>query len=212
MTQQSATIGDAAALFGIAPSTVRWWERQGVLPDPSRSGGRRVYDATELRRIGLAYLCSVTGSMPLERTASVTVGNRHAQWQSVIRDHAAVIDATIEELLNARAYLVHLLLCTDDDMATNCPHLDDELRRHTPRGRIAESDLVAAAMFAGRQTDRLSTRDDMSGVRDEMGPGPDAPSCASCGSPVERSARGRPRKYCSQACRQRRYRQTVTSR
>jgi AcrR family transcriptional regulator len=42
-------------------------------------------------------------------------------------------------------------------------------------------------------------------IRDETGDG----ICRVCGNPVERAASGRPRTYCSQACRQRAYRQRV---
>jgi MerR HTH family regulatory protein len=75
MSDNTVQIGQAAALFGLAPSTVRWWEKQGVLPPSHQAAGKRRYDRTDLRRIGLAYLCSVTGMMPLEQTAIVTSGS-----------------------------------------------------------------------------------------------------------------------------------------
>lgn len=35
-------IGEAVALYRLAPSTLRWWERQGVVAPTARRGGRRV--------------------------------------------------------------------------------------------------------------------------------------------------------------------------
>ncbi len=75
MNNNTVQIGHAAALFGLAPSTVRWWEKQGVLPPSRQAAGKRRYDLADLRRIGLAYLCTVTGMMPLEKAAAVTSGD-----------------------------------------------------------------------------------------------------------------------------------------
>lgn len=175
----SVSIGQAAARFGLAPSTLRWWESQGVLPAPSRRNGRRAYTETDLRRIGLAYLCCVTGAMPLDQAAVVTSASRNQDWQEAVQRHADVVAERIERLRRAQAYLLHLLQCPDDDIVRDCPYLDDELRRHVPASRDETRDETAAA--SGRQ-------------------------CLVCGEPLTQPARGRPRRYCSPACRQRRYR------
>jgi AcrR family transcriptional regulator len=44
------------------------------------------------------------------------------------------------------------------------------------------------------------------GTRDETSDGTTSPGCAVCGRVVDRAATGRPRAYCSRACRQRAYR------
>ncbi|MFI6291601.1 MerR family transcriptional regulator [Nonomuraea sp. NPDC050790] len=129
------SIGQAAALYDLAPSTLRWWESQGVLPEPPRVNGRRVYTETELRRIGLAYLCSVVGAMPLDQAAVVTSGGRDRDWHATVRGQAALIEERIERLRAAHGYLLHLLRCPDDDIVGQCPDLEAELMRHTPRGR-----------------------------------------------------------------------------
>jgi MerR family copper efflux transcriptional regulator len=147
--QQSVLIGQAAALFGLAPSTVRWWEKEGVLPPSRQAGGKRRYDRADLRRIGLAYLCAVTGMMPLDQTAIVTSGETdNDSWQRAVRAQIARLDEQCARLLSARDYLAHLLTCTSDDPTVDCPHLEDELMRHTPRGRIDAADLVDAARRA----------------------------------------------------------------
>jgi MerR family copper efflux transcriptional regulator len=149
MSENTVQIGQAAALFGLAPSTVRWWEKQGVLPPSNQAAGKRRYDRTDLRRIGLAYLCSVTGMMPLEQTAIVTSGDTdNADWQGAVRAQIGRLDEHRARLQSARDYLEHLLTCTSDDPTADCPHLDDELIQHTPRRRFAESDIVEAAAIA----------------------------------------------------------------
>ncbi|GAA0935768.1 MerR family transcriptional regulator [Nonomuraea longicatena] len=188
------SIGQAAALYGLPPSTLRWWEAQGVLPEPPRVNGRRVYTETDLRRLGLAYLCCVTGAMPLEQAAVVTLGSRNPHWQSTVRHQAGLIEEKIRRLRSAHEYLLHLLRCPDDDIVGQCPDLDGELVRHTPRGRVAAADLVAAAQAVLRS--------------DETGPPRD--ECAVCGGSFTQPASGRRRRYCSRACRQRRYRENAS--
>ncbi|MFD0415640.1 MerR family transcriptional regulator [Streptomyces sp. NPDC127108] len=204
----AVSIGEAAALYGLAPSTVRWWERRGVLNPPARHGGKRRYGDPELRRIGVAYLCCVVGAMPLDQAAVVTSGKSpHKAWQGTVGEQIALVEQRIEELTAARDYLRHLLSCTDDDMA-ECPVLEAELSAHTPRGRVAAVDLVTAA----RTARGVEKRGAGASARDEI-PAAERPVsdenpvvCPGCRGPLARSARGRPRTYCSPACRQRAYR------
>ncbi|MBU8829763.1 MerR family transcriptional regulator [Mycolicibacterium goodii] len=190
-----ASIGEAAALFGVAPSTLRWWEQERVIPAPKRKGTRRVYGHSDLRRIGLAYLCSVTGMMSLPDAAIVTSGqSSNGQWRATVSGQISEIDRRIRRLSAARDYLEHLLACTDDDPAEQCPYLEGELVRHTPRGRVADVHLVDAAHAA---------RDVTSSTREETSQGP---RCGQCGGALPQATTGRRRTYCSAACRQRAYR------
>ncbi|MHA6628761.1 MerR family DNA-binding transcriptional regulator [Pseudonocardia sichuanensis] len=204
------SIGQAAALFGLAPSTLRWWESQGVLPEPPRANGRRVYTETELRRIGLAYLCCVTGAMPLEKAAVVTSASRNGHWQSTVRRHAELLEEKIEELQSAHRYLLHLLHCPDDDIVRECPDLEGELMARTPRRLAAAPGLVAAARSIARGAVAGRGRDETGRRRDETTAS--SSRCAICAAPLTQPARGRRRKYCSRACQQRRFRQSVDRR
>jgi len=133
MDEPGVSIGDAAALYWLAPSTLRWWERQGVLPLPDRVDGRRIYREVDLRRIGLAHLHCVTGRMPLRSAAAVTSGKTDAAtWHRVVEAEMERLDRQIQELIEARAYLAHMRLCPGDDPAL-CPELDGEFQRRTPR-------------------------------------------------------------------------------
>ncbi|MEV6279145.1 MerR family transcriptional regulator [Nocardia sp. NPDC051832] len=203
------SIGQAAALYDLAPSTLRWWESQRVLPEPARTHGRRVYDETGLRRIGLAYLCCVTGAMPLEHAAVVTSGNRNELWQNTVRTHADLLEEKIEQLRSAHGYLMHLLECPDDDIVAECPWLDDELQSRTPRGHSAAGSFVTAAQSTHGRT--------AVGDRDETEPSCDETSqpldrCAVCGGTFRQPTTGRRRQYCSRACQQRQYRKTASQR
>ncbi|MBE1470396.1 MerR family transcriptional regulator [Kibdelosporangium phytohabitans] len=208
----SVRIGEAAALYGLSASTLRWWEEQGVLGSPERVDGRRRYDDQDLRRLGLAYLCCVVGMMPLDRAAVVTsVGIENQRWRHEVRAQAERLRQRIAQLESARDYLLHLMVCTKDDPSL-CPDLDEQLVVRTPRGRVDEPDLPAAARVARRYVNRAD---------DDENPG--APTCPACRAPVPKATRGRPRAYCSPACTARgavrrqdvdrgtgRYRQPVT--
>ena len=200
---RAALIGEAAALYDLAPSTVRWWERLGVLNPPARDGVKRIYRDSDLRRIGIAYLCCVVGKMPLDQAAIVTSGkSTRDAWRRTVGEQIDQMEQRITQLEAARDYLRHLLRCDDDDMA-RCHFLDDELSARTPRGRIPATDLVTAARTA-HHGGRMPHRDENPAdhpPRDES-----QALCASCASPVPPTTRGRPRKYCSRACQQRAYR------
>ncbi|MFE7131830.1 MerR family transcriptional regulator [Streptomyces sp. NPDC057638] len=201
--RRGVLIGEAAALFGLAPSTVRWWERRGVLDPPAREGGRRVYGEADLRRLGLAYLCCVVGRMPLDQAAVVTSGRASLDtWRDAIGAQMGVLERRVGELEAALAYLRHLRRCEDDDIVRCCPVLESELSARTPRGRVPGGDLVGAARAAGRGGPVGGDE-----IRVEGAPGDVLPvGCPGCRGPVVSGPRGRRRTYCSQACRQRVYR------
>jgi len=51
--QGAFTIGDLARRIGVNIETIRYYERVGLMPRPQRtSGGQRVYDESDLRRLG----------------------------------------------------------------------------------------------------------------------------------------------------------------
>ena len=202
------SIGQAAALYQVAPSTLRWWEKCGLLPEPPRVNGRRVYDEVALRRIGLAYLCCVTGAMPLLEAARVTSGEYGGSWRADVSRHAARLEAELHKLQEARRYLLHLLQCPDEDIAAECSHLEGELVAHTLAGGLAGSSLIEAAT-AARTRSRSAVGDVTDEARDEIGDA--SQSCNVCGSSMVSSNRGRRRKYCSAACRQRHYRRQRTA-
>ncbi|MFH9072559.1 MerR family transcriptional regulator [Streptomyces alboflavus] len=211
MTRRDAVhIGAAAALYGLAPSAVRWWEQQGVLDPPAREGGKRLYDDTDLRRIGLVYLCCVVGRMPLDQAAVVASGRATRRaWQDAVDAQLVQVERQIAQLEAARGYLRHARGCADDDIAGSCPVLDAELSAHTPRGRYQGADLVTAARAAsagavGTGAESGPPRDENATARPLRDESP--ARCANCRGPVTPSSHGRPRTYCSRACQQRAYR------
>ncbi len=55
------TIGDVARRAGVAASSIRYYERIGLLPQPDRLGGQRRYDVAVLGRLGFIGVAQSAG-------------------------------------------------------------------------------------------------------------------------------------------------------
>lgn len=134
-------IGEAAAAFGLAESTLRYWEERGLLRPADRRGTWRRYGPDELHRIGLIQMWRDTGMMSLDEIAAVLAGTqRDSDWRTAVRERLAVISEQQRRLAAAKDHLEHLLTCPDDHPAEQCPYL-----RQWTGERIAET---AAIRFA----------------------------------------------------------------
>lgn len=55
------SIGDVATQAGLQPSALRYYESIGLLPEPSRTNGRRHYDSDILQRLSVIQLAKNAG-------------------------------------------------------------------------------------------------------------------------------------------------------
>ena len=55
------TIGELAAESGMPASTIRYWERIGVLPKPARVSGQRRYAPDAVQRLAVLRLAQACG-------------------------------------------------------------------------------------------------------------------------------------------------------
>jgi MerR family redox-sensitive transcriptional activator SoxR len=55
------TIGEVARRAGVATSSIRYYERIGLLPEPARLAGQRRYDAEVLGRLGFIGVAQDAG-------------------------------------------------------------------------------------------------------------------------------------------------------
>ena len=62
----SYTISEAAARMGVAPSTIRYYDKEGLIPNIKRKNGQRVFEDIDLRLLSLLTCLKNTG-MPLKR-------------------------------------------------------------------------------------------------------------------------------------------------
>jgi MerR family redox-sensitive transcriptional activator SoxR len=133
MPEHLLTIGEVAERAHVATSTIRYYERRGLLAaDARRSGQRRFRDAT-LRRLVFIGMLQDAG-LALDDIDGILNAADVAEWKAIAAGRLAVLDEQIARLNEARAYLAGALLCRYDHPATDCTVMGAEIDR-----RLAES-------------------------------------------------------------------------
>jgi DNA-binding transcriptional MerR regulator len=132
--EPSLTIGTLARRAGVPTSTVRYYERRGLLPPDGRRSGQRRYRPESLRRLVFIGMLQDAG-LSLDDIAGVLGAGTVAEWKAIARRRAEALDAEITRLERARAYLRGALLCRYDHPATDCRIMGAEIDR-----RLAQPD------------------------------------------------------------------------
>jgi DNA-binding transcriptional MerR regulator len=76
------TIGEVARRAGVAPSSIRYYERIGLLPEPDRLGGQRRYDADVLGKLGFIGVAQSAGFKLREIRELIDGIDRSHGWES----------------------------------------------------------------------------------------------------------------------------------
>jgi MerR family redox-sensitive transcriptional activator SoxR len=113
------TIGELARHAEVAATTLRYYEKIGLIPAPARSGGQRRYDESVLARLEVIHLCKTAG-FSLEEVLSLFADDVPGRPRSRALAEAklAEIDARMASLERARAIIEWGMRCT-------CPSIDD---------------------------------------------------------------------------------------
>lgn len=102
-------IGEVARRAGLTASTLRYYEREGLLPPPARMAKRRVYDPRVLGRIRIIQLARSAGFSIAEARTFVSdcpIGSiPSARWRAMADRKVQEMDALI-----ARAARIKILL------------------------------------------------------------------------------------------------------
>jgi MerR family copper efflux transcriptional regulator len=132
-------IGALAEAAGVGVETIRFYEREGLLPEPLRSSsGYRLYDADAVRRVrfirrakALGFTLSETGELlELRVTDPLSCDDIAARARRKI----AVIEDRIGELKRISGVLHELVqACADRDVTGECPILDALDDEYEPR-------------------------------------------------------------------------------
>lgn len=122
------SIGQASIQSGVNIETIRYYEREGIVPKPGRSpAGRRLYTDAEIARLRFVKRCRNLG-FPIaiiQTFLSITTENKIlcADVKSLAEDHLVEINTKIENLVGLREALQYLSKNCDSGTAT-CPMLD----------------------------------------------------------------------------------------
>ncbi len=114
-------IGEAARRVGLAPSAVRYYEREGLLGCVPQPGGRRRYDDEALRRLAFVALSREMG-LDLAAIRSV-LDPAPGQWAPAVDAQIARLDERIARLQRTRQVLEQSRDCPAPDPLRDCPHL-----------------------------------------------------------------------------------------
>src|SRR5438034_61282 len=122
------TIGQLARLAGVPLSTIRFWERKGLMSPSAWRSGQRRYTRDDVHHVAFLRLCQSAG-FTLAEIARMKDERTHApgQWRVLVADKLADVQRRIAELDHARDLLTHALRCRHDDIGT-CPKFQAVIR------------------------------------------------------------------------------------
>jgi MerR family redox-sensitive transcriptional activator SoxR len=107
---ESLTIGDFAVRAGVAPSALRYYEREGLIRAGRTGGNQRRYERSELRRVAFIKIAQQVGvsldeirealaSLPENRTPTKADWTRlSARWRSKLEARIALMERLRDEL------------------------------------------------------------------------------------------------------------------
>jgi MerR family transcriptional regulator, redox-sensitive transcriptional activator SoxR len=122
VAERELLIGEVARRAGLRPSAIRYYESIGLLPEPERLAGRRLYPPQTLRVlsvIGAAQRAGLSlGEVGELLTASGPHGSVSERLQTIARRKLPDVEALIERAQLVRSWLEAAANC-------RCPTLDD---------------------------------------------------------------------------------------
>lgn len=150
MTWQALRIGQLAARAEVTPDALRYYERLGLLPPPTRTpAGYRIYEQSALERIALirkAQAVSLT-LQEIRQVVEVAAGGQDPcqHVRALLARRVADVDRRLAELRSLRQTLTELLErnCTvTDPSACLCRIIESQplppprRRRHQPQEAV----------------------------------------------------------------------------
>jgi MerR family redox-sensitive transcriptional activator SoxR len=121
-------IGDVASRAHVATSTIRYYERRGLLNADARQSGQRRYRTETLRRLVFIGMMQDIG-LTLDEVDGILNAATTAEWKPIARQRLTALDEQITRLQHARELLAGALLCTFDHPATDCKIMGAEIDR-----------------------------------------------------------------------------------
>jgi len=132
MTDRLLSIGEVGARVGLATSAIRYYERRGLVQANARLSGQRRYRPETVRRLVFIGMLQDAG-LDLDEIDGVLHADDVEAWKAIGRRRLAALEAEIERLQRARAYLEGAQLCRYDHPATDSQIMGAEIdRRLTP--------------------------------------------------------------------------------
>jgi MerR family transcriptional regulator, redox-sensitive transcriptional activator SoxR len=120
MTEATLSIGDVAKRAGCSVSAIRFYEREGLLPEAGRVGGQRRFTEETITRLGIIDVAKQAG-FSLEEVGvlltSIDEGApAHEQLQALAARKLPEVDALIARAQSMREWLTVASDCGCDSL------------------------------------------------------------------------------------------------
>ena len=121
----SLTIGKLAATAGVSVDTVRFYQRRGLLPTPTRNGGFRHYSSSDVSRLRFIRQAQAAGFTldEIKELLDLDATDGRGRAHELARSRVAALDKKIMELRRARDALKRLAQECGSGRPGPCPIL-----------------------------------------------------------------------------------------
>ncbi len=118
-------IGELARITGVKAETIRFYEREGILPSPARTGANyRDYDLDQASRLHFIRCARDLGfTMARVRELLDLADDQSRSCEAVdtlTRDHLSEIERKISDLTALRSELTRMLASCEQDTVGDC--------------------------------------------------------------------------------------------
>jgi len=122
-------VGEAAALSGLPPKTIRYYEEIGLVAPERAGNGYRRYSQDDIHRLAFLKRARSLGFSIDECRQLIALYRDRSRASHDVRAiavaHVKAIEAKIRELESMRATLNRLIEACHGDQRPDCPILDD---------------------------------------------------------------------------------------
>jgi MerR family mercuric resistance operon transcriptional regulator len=121
----SRTIGKLAAAGGVGVETVRFYQRRGLLEQPTRESGVRRYGSEDLRRLKFIRQAQTAGFTleEIKELLELDAGEDRPRARELAKARLKALDAKIADLRRARGALQRLAKECSSGSSGPCPIL-----------------------------------------------------------------------------------------
>jgi DNA-binding transcriptional MerR regulator len=131
--EQLLTIGEFSELCRVPITTLRYYDRIGLLRPRRLGNNHRVYPAEAAQRIRLIEVCQALGCS-LDEVATVLSADGGAPRRELASRKLAEVDAKLAQLAQARAVLSHFAVCRHTPASSDQCRADVQRAWSTVRG------------------------------------------------------------------------------
>jgi MerR family redox-sensitive transcriptional activator SoxR len=133
MDASGLKIGEVARRAGLRKSAIRYYESIGLLAEPERVSGQRLYDASVLRRLAVIDIGQRAGLSLAEIRVLLDAGNEPAgeRLRGIASAKLPEIDALIHRAEAMRAWLEAAQAC-ECEAIDDCALFDSDVGGESP--------------------------------------------------------------------------------